>query len=103
MTIRDLINKLSKAGDKLGYDMPVIIEHNIDCRDADGDLFTAWDVLNNDIPDIMLRTTEAQSAMDEGNEMAYFDYYGKESVLNKKTVLCITWPAFKYGDEEDNF
>jgi hypothetical protein len=113
-TIKELIDLLTCAGKKLGYNMPVILEPNIDCIDADYGPFPAFDVINNDIDSLFLSVKEAQRGVEldgyppddvEELEVAYYDYWDSEEVpeSDKKKVLCISSPAFKYGAEENDF
>lgn len=113
-TIKELISLLAQAGNKIGYDMPVILEPNVN---AEYGLFAAYDVINDKIDDLFLDIREAQrgtesrqsdSSDDKENYeevVTYYDYWKSEEIpeSDKKKVLCISSPAFKYGSEKNDF
>lgn len=105
-TIKELIDLLTQAGDKLGYDMPVIMEPSVDCADVDYGVFPAYEVIDDDeIQPLFLETKQVQMSVPDENGHYSFGYneFKKEFVAAKRDVLVITSPAYKYGGEKNNF
>ncbi len=96
-TIQELIDLLIEAKDKLGGDMPVILEPNISHTDVNYGVFPANEVLYNIAQPLVLVKMEAQSNS-EG-----FGYDDGESLTERKDVLCISSPAYIYGSKENKF
>jgi hypothetical protein len=108
-TIEEMISLLYEAGEKVGFDMPLIIEPYIDCADSECSVFPAHEVAYGNIPSIYLCAMEAQSSRtidDDKDTIVEHDYdwiVDNEPILDRQKVLCITSPAFKYGGKENNF
>jgi hypothetical protein len=102
MKVKDLIAKLQKVDP----DLDVIIEPGIDVSDAEYTPYPAYRVLHDDISPITFRVDEAQSNRESVNDSwdedwieCFYDNY--INPVDRKKVLVISSPEFKYGTTEE--
>jgi hypothetical protein len=102
MKVKDLIQKLQKVDPELD----IIIEPGIDISDAEYNPYSAYEVLFGYISPITFRFSEAQSSRESAGDSLEEDdiecsYDAYDDPVDKKRVLVISSPEFKYGTTED--
>ena len=111
-TLRDFISLLQTAEQKLGGDITVILETNLDYFDVDCGIFHAYGVIFDKTAPLYLEVRQAQSdrsvdSPENSTEIQFgFDQWtdgGEYPLLDKKNVLAVSSPTYKYGIKKNDF